>query len=138
MERGISLAEVLVALAMVAALALGLVGAVINSTRLTETDRKISAATFLGQKVMELQCYRARDKSAFNALASFAPGLYAYGDAGTDLVYRLDVATLAEPGLKRLSVMVWEAGPPLPGPGLAAPAPTGQALIRFSTMVSSR
>ncbi len=133
MQRGVSLAEVLVALAMVAALALGLVAAVINSTRLTETDRKLSAATFLGQKVMEQRCFKARDRASFSALASFSPGAYAYGDA-RDLVYRLDVITPTEPGLKRLSVAVWEAS----DPDSNTPQPLGSPLVRFSTVVSQR
>ncbi|GMU57949.1 MAG: hypothetical protein AMXMBFR33_70950 [Candidatus Xenobia bacterium] len=134
MQRGISLAEVLVALAMVAALALGLVAAVINSTRLTETDRQLSSATFLGQKIMEQRCFKAREKASFSALDSFSPGVYAFADASNDLVYRLDVITPAEPGLKRLSVAIWEAA----DPGSNVPQPVGSPLVRLTTMVYSR
>ncbi len=134
MQRGISLAEVLVALAMVAALALGLVAAVINSARLTETDRKLSSATFLGQKIMEQRCFKARDKTGFNALTSFASGVYAYADTSQELVYRLDVSIPSEPGLKRLSVVVWEADPS----DSSNPAPIGSPLVRFTTVVGSR
>ncbi|MEW6283852.1 MAG: hypothetical protein AB1758_34890 [Candidatus Eremiobacterota bacterium] len=133
MERrwGLSLAEVLVALAIVAAFALGLVAAAINGSRLTERDREVTRATFLAQTLMEKRVHPTRED--FDGMVSHPAGVYEFADNLRDMVYRQDVGELPEPSLKRVAVEVRAAQE---NAATATPQPGRSPLVTLVTVVA--
>ena len=74
MERGFTLAEVVVALALTALSVLCLISVLIGSLRLLETSQEVTEATSLGRRLMEnLQSFRPLPEGEFDGRLNQPP-----------------------------------------------------------------
>lgn len=131
--KGMSLAEVLVAISILSMIMLSIGGTISITFSSVRVDKDITMATSFAQQKLEQIKASVSDTSEFTALSSIPYSFITTENENTrKLIYNVDVTTIDINGLKKVTVKVYYHN------GSVSPSPRGDKLFQISTFIAAR
>ena len=130
-KKGISLPEVLIAIAVLAFTTIAIAGALMSSMDLNVKDREMTQATNQAQAVLEEIRNNASDTKTFETLASIP---YTFVAGNPKLIYSAQVSTV-QTSMKKVSVSVYYTDEKQASPTPDLSRPNGGKIIQLSCLI---